>query len=133
MDNNNDRLTRRKFNKGVSFLVAGGIAGGGALKTAVGEESKVTVSPNREILLERVEKIYSDGRWNGRPEVELWKGRYYLGFVSAAEHESPDSKIVIMRSEGGEPRKWGDLKTIVETDDDDMEIHFLSTPNRLFA
>ena len=33
--------------------------------------------PKREVLLERVEKIYTDGRWNGRPTIVFWKGHYY--------------------------------------------------------
>ena len=27
---------------------------------------------NQDILLERVEKVYSDGKWNGRAEIAFW-------------------------------------------------------------
>ncbi|MDP7205604.1 MAG: hypothetical protein QGH11_08550, partial [Pirellulaceae bacterium] len=40
----------------------------------------------QEILLERVEKIFSDGRWNGRAGIVFWKDRYYMTFRSGSEH-----------------------------------------------
>jgi hypothetical protein len=40
------------------------------------ETSKNAVKANGEVLLERVEKILSDGKWNGRAGTVFWAGRY---------------------------------------------------------
>ena len=42
---------------------------------------------NCDVLLERVENICSNGKWNGRAEIGFWKDRYYMPFRSASEHE----------------------------------------------
>ena len=59
--------------------------------------------PKREVLLERVEKIYTDGRWNGRPTITFWKGHYYIFFHAGAEHSSADGEIRVLKSSGKQP------------------------------
>ena len=127
-----------------SFLKSGLLAGAGAwsfvpVKAGVStsgraEKSELAIDPDPEILFERVEKIVSDGRWNGRPSVVFWKGRYWLSFSSAVKHIDLDSKILMMRSKGREPRDWSKPTTVLDTlERCDVECHLLATPDRLFA
>lgn len=108
-------------------LVRGGRSEGAGM-------AKLAFDPDPEILFERVEKIVSDGRWNGRPSVVFWRGRFCLTFSSAAKHISLDSKIVMIRSEGAQPKSWSKPTTVIDTQElCDVECHLLATPNRLFA
>ena len=87
---------------------------------------------DQEILLERVEKIYSDGRWNGRAEIAFWKDHYYMPFRSGSEHESSDGKIMMLRSVSREPRGWT-LHNMIDTPGDDDEVHILTDSHRMVA
>lgn len=87
---------------------------------------------NQEILLERVEKIYSDGRWNGRAEIAFWNDHYYMPFRSGSEHESSDGKIMMLRSVSREPRGWS-LHNMIDTPGDDDEVHILTDSDRMVA
>ena len=87
---------------------------------------------DREILLERVEKIFSDGRWNGRAEIAFWKDRYYMPFRSGSEHESEDGRIMMLRSGPREPGGWT-LHDMIDTPGDDDEVHILTGPEGLVA
>ena len=88
--------------------------------------------PEPEILLERVEKIFSDGRWNGRAGLVFWKDRYYMTFRSGSEHSSTDGKIRLLTSRPHEPRGWT-VSDVVDTPHDDAEAHLMVTPDRLFV
>ena len=129
--------SRRKFMKTGMLAGAGlwGLLGGTIYNGEVlgKEKPRFKINPDPEILFERVENVISDGRWNGRPAIVFWKGRYRLTFSSAADHTGPDSEIVMMTSEGAEPRKWSNRTTILKTDLSDLECHLLATSERLFA
>lgn len=87
---------------------------------------------DQEILIERVEKIFSDGRWNGRAEIAFWNGHYYMPFRSGSEHESSDGKIMMLRSASREPRGWS-LYNMIDTPGDDDEVHILTDSDRMVA
>lgn len=84
-----------------------------------------------EIVIERIEKIHSDGNWNGRPGLTFWHGRYYLSFRSGSEHSSVDGRIRMLTSRPNQPRGWT-VSDIVDTPNDNAEAHLLATKDRLF-
>lgn len=112
-----------------------------------------------EVLLESVEKVYSDGKWNGRPVIVSWKERYYLFMRTGARHGSPDGAIRMMRSATNDPRQWitspyasknyqatvaagksldpiapgPAARVIIDTPLNEQEVHVLTTPERMFA
>jgi hypothetical protein len=114
---------------------------------------------SQQVLMERVEKVYSDGRWNGRPVIIFWKGRYYLFIRTGSGHASPDGVIRLITTDSNNPRQWstspytpknyratvaagksvdpigpGPLATvIIDTPLNEQEVHVLVTPERLFA
>ena len=106
----------------------------GVRKSGRAEKCELAIDPDPEILFERIEKIISDGRWNGRPSVVFWKGRYWLSFSSAVKHIDLDSKILMIRSNGPEPKGWSQPTIVLDTQERcDVECHLLATPDRLFA
>jgi hypothetical protein len=126
---------------------------------ARGEESTSAEWSEPEVLIESVEKVYSDGKWNGRPVIVFWKDRYYLFIRTGSRHGSPDGAIRMMRSASNSPRQWptspyalknyqatvaagksldpigpGPAATvIIDTPRNEQEVHVLVTPERLFA
>ena len=145
-----------------SFLVAGlgslMLAGWMAAAPARGEAPRSGGRPGPQVLLERVEKIYSDGRWNGRLSMVLWKGQYYIFFRSSIAHDQ-DGAIRMIRSASNTPKHWstspyapanyqatikagksvdpigpGPAATIViDSPQDESEMHVLATPERMFG
>jgi len=95
--------------------------------------SAAATSRNPDVLLERMEKIFSDGKWNGRPEVVFWRGRYYLTFRSASGHDSPDGRLRMLVSKGNEPRGWTLEELHKPPVGDASEGHMLVTSERMFA
>ena len=87
----------------------------------------------QEVLLERVEKIYSDGRWNGRPEIVFWNGRYYILFRNGSGHLHGDSKIIMLTSKPNEPRGWTAADIFIPQEEDATEAHVLVTSDRLMV
>ncbi|MBI84753.1 MAG: hypothetical protein CMJ81_16285 [Planctomycetaceae bacterium] len=85
-----------------------------------------------EILFESVQKIYSDGKWNGRPAIEFWRGQYYIFFRSGLKHGEDNGAIFAMRSKYDSPRDWSTVP-IIDGPDNEAEVHVLATPGRLFA
>ena len=85
-----------------------------------------------EILFESVQKVYSDGKWNGRPAIEFWQGQYYIFFRSGFKHGLDDGSIVALRSKSDAPRDWSTVP-IIDSPDNEAEVHVLATPQRLFA
>ena len=129
---------RRSFLKSGLLAAAGtwNLVSGkaGVSKSGRAEKSELAIDPDPEILFERVEKIVSDGRWNGRPSVVFWKGRYWLSFSSAVKHIDLDSRISMMRSNGPEPKGWSKPTIVLDTQElCDVECHLLATADRLFA
>lgn len=93
-----------------------------------------TTAPHRsQVLLERVEKIYSDGRWNGRPEIVFWKGHYYVLFRNGAGHVHEDGKIIMLQSTSNQPKGWTESDIFIPVNEDANEAHVLVTPDRLMA
>jgi hypothetical protein len=86
----------------------------------------------QEICLESVETLYSDGRWNGRPSIVLWKGMYYIVFRSANGHGSDDGigKAVMLKST--DLKEWTASTAIDQPDVDVAEPLLLATEDRLF-
>ena len=58
-----------------------------------------------EVLLERVDKVYADGKWNGRLSVVPFLGRYYAFFRSAVAHDQ-DGAIRVITSIGKTTTRW---------------------------
>jgi len=116
-------------------------------------------SPPVAVLIERLEKVYSDGKWNGRPAIVFWKARYYIFFRTGTNHGSADGSIRMMHTYSNRPRQWstspytpknykatvaagrpldpigpGPAATVViDTPRNEQEAHMLATPERLFA
>ena len=87
----------------------------------------------QEVLLERVEKTYSDGRWNGRPEIVFWNGRYCILFRNGSGHLHGDSKIIMLTSKPNEPRGWTAADILIPPEEDATEAHVLVTSDRLMV
>jgi len=96
------------------------------------KENKGSSSRKKEICLESVETIYSDGRWNGRPSIVLWKGTYYITFRSAFGHDSNDGigKAIMLKST--DLKEWSASTVIDQPDVDVAEPLLLATDDRLF-
>ena len=109
----------------VTFVKARSSPDEGAKKEGKGQ-------PKREVLLERVEKIYTDGRWNGRPAIVFWKGHYYIFFHAGVEHSSADGEIRVLKSSGKQPSGWT-ASDVVDGPHNDAEAHVLATDKRLFV
>ena len=112
-----------------------------------------------EVLIERLEQIYSDGKWNGRPAVVLWRGRYFLFFRTGTDHGSADGAIRMMHTYSNVPRQWSTSpytpknyratvaagrsldpigpgpppQVVIDTPRNEQEAHVLATPQRLFV
>ena len=121
--------------------------------TVFGAEPK---SPT--VLIEKVGKIYSDGKWNGRLTVVNFKGKYYIFFRSAVAHDQ-DGAIRMIHSAGNRPRFWSSspyapknyqatikagksvdpigpgpsAKVVIDSKHDESEMHVLVTPKRMFG
>ena len=111
------------------FLVAATLVVVLRLLSAVAEASD---EPKAKVVMERVEKIYSDGRWNGRPTIVFWKGQYYIFFHAGAEHTSADGAIRVLKSSDARPTGWT-ASDVVDGPYNDAEAHILATEDRLFA
>jgi len=85
-----------------------------------------------EVLLESVQKVYSDGKWNGRPAIEFWQGQYYIFFRSGFHHGLDNGGIIALRSKSDAPRDWSTV-SVIDGPDNEAEVHVLATPQRLFA
>jgi len=85
-----------------------------------------------EVLLESVQKVYSDGKWNGRPAIEFWRGRYYIFFRSGFHHGLDNGGIIALRSKSEAPRDWSTVP-VIDGPENEAEVHVLATPQRLFA
>lgn len=122
---------RRYFGGGLLLaLVLGGV-----LRSARAEDADDIRSPahtGASVVMERVEKIYTDGRWNGRPTIVFWKGQYYIFFHAGAEHSSADGEIRVLKSRGAQPTGWT-VSDVVDGPHNDAEAHVLATEERLFA
>ena len=140
----------------VNLLAIAALSSAGPL---CGDEPESHPGSRAEVLMERVEKIYSDGKWNGRPSVVLWKGRYYIFFRTGSRHDSPDGAIRMMHTESNIPRQWStspyaaknyravvaagkpldpigpgpSATVVIDTARNEQEAHMLATPKRLFA
>ena len=90
-----------------------------------------TIGAEPEVLIERIEKIHSDGQWNGRAGIVFWKDRYYLSFRTGSEHSSTDGRIRLLTSIPNEARGWT-VSDIVDTPNDNAEAHLLATEDQLF-
>ena len=144
---------RRYLVTGVALLV---VAAGMTARSLRAQSS--VERPGPRVVLERVEKIYSDGRWNGRLSLVHWKNRYFIFFRSGVAHDQ-DGAIRMIRSASNEPRHWstspyapanyraiikagksvdpigpGPAATLViDSPRDESEMHVLATPDRLFG
>lgn len=129
-----EKFSRRGFWVRSAGVGAGILALPHVTSCRVGDTGKQNfeLDAQRDVLLERVEKIHADGHWNGRPSVFFWKGRYYILFRAGSEHSSGDGRIRMLKSGTDQPTKWH-LSDVVDTEVDDAEVHVLVTPERLFA
>ena len=50
--------------------------------------------------------IWADGRHNGFPGIARVGDYYYVVFRSADSHQAPQSKIVVIRAQAGDLKKW---------------------------
>ena len=82
------------------------------------------------MLVERVDKVFSDGRWNGCTNIDFWKGKYYLVFRSAMGHDkSLPGQITLLES--ADTKSWSS-SVVIDTDKDDRDPKFLATDQRLY-
>ena len=103
----------------------------GLLTVMLGAAVGNTVRAEPEVLIERIEKLYSDGNWNGRAGIVYWKDRYYISFRTGSEHSSLDGRIRLLTSQPNEARGWS-VSEVVDTPNDNAEAHLLATEDRLF-
>ncbi|MAE67245.1 MAG: hypothetical protein CMJ18_23535 [Phycisphaeraceae bacterium] len=88
-----------------------------------------TAGQTRRICLERVETLYSDGRWNGRPTFVHWRDTWYIAFRSAQSHEG-HGKVMMLTSKDLE--SWKVSTVIDDPDIDGAEPMLLAIDDRLF-
>ena len=135
-------MTKEKSNNDTSrrnFLKAGLATGAGLLATgqlntqsvSAAAARKGLLNADRHVLFEHIEKIYSDGQWNGRPALVYWKGHYYNFFRAGSGHGGYDGRVMMMKSKRGEPSDWTTTK-IIDTPRNEAEAHVLVTENRIF-
>ena len=85
-----------------------------------------------ELTVESVRKIYDDGNHNAFTDMQAFQGRIYLTFRSSPSgHDvSPDSTIVVLRSENGD--KWEKIHEFNVAGRDARDPHFLIFKDSLF-
>ena len=86
------------------------------------------------MYIEKVNKIFSDGRHNAFTDIDIWKGKYYVVFRSADSHASPHEignpgkiglgHITLLESHDG--NEWSS-SVIMDTQWDDRDAKLLST------
>ncbi len=96
------------------------------------KQNDCSSSGKKEICLESVETIYSNGRWNGRPSFVFWKGTYYIAFRSAFGHDSNDGIGKVMMLKSTDLKEWTASTVIDQPDVDGAEPLLLVTDDRLF-
>ena len=84
-----------------AFLLAGCLVAASA--AGLGLPAAQCAEP--EVLLERVDKVYADGKWNGRLSVVPFLGQYYAFFRSAVAHDQ-DGAIRVITSIGNSTTRW---------------------------
>lgn len=79
--------------------------------------------------LERVWRVYEDGRHNAFTDLARWHEQWWLTFRNGKAHSSSDGVILVLRS--ADLETW-ELTARVETEDDDRDPHFIITEERLW-
>ena len=90
--------------------------------------------------IEKVDKIFSDGRHNAFTSIEFWKGKYYVAFRSADSHASPhevggDTDLAsghITLLESADAKEWSS-SVVMDTQWDDRDAKLLATADRLYV
>lgn len=90
---------------------------------AVGAEPAELVQP-REI-----HRVVADGKHNAFTALVKWQDAYWLAFRKAAEHNSADGDIVVLRSTDAQTWTEAHRLNVVP---DDRDPQFLATDKRLF-
>ena len=90
--------------------------------------------------IDRVDKIFSDGRHNAFTSIDIWKGKYYIVFRSADSHAAPHEgsgnedmapgHITLLESE--DARSWSS-SVVMDTKWDDRDPKLLATRDRLYV
>ena len=80
--------------------------------------------------VEKVEKVFSNGRWNGCTDICFWKGKYYIVFRSAGGHDKayPGCIIVLQSIDA---KSWT-ASVAIDTDLDDRDPKLFATEERLY-
>ena len=99
--------------------------------TAVATRGQGVLDGHRDVLFENVEKIHTDGRWNGRPTIVAWKGHYYIFFRTGSGHGGFDGYAMMLKSRPHEPRGWT-ASRVLDTRKNEAETHVIATKDRIF-
>ena len=92
------------------------------------------------MYIEKVDKLFSDGRHNAFTDIDIWKGKYYIVFRSADSHASPhevDSSTKIglghiTLMESIDAKNWSPF-VVMDTRWDDRDPKLLATKDRLYV
>ena len=126
----NKKTSRRKFlhNTSAGLLTSASLTNP-ATPAVAGRRS--VLDGHREVLFESVEKIHTDGRWNGRPAIVFWKDHYYIFFRTGSGHGGFDGYAMMLKSRPHEPRGWV-ASRVLDTRKNEAETHVIATKDRIF-
>ena len=80
--------------------------------------------PNR--IIQWTRKIYSNGKWNGSPDISYWRGHYYVAINQGALHAGENDPAIVLRS--ADLQQWDPIHT---TDTNAVDCRLLALPDRL--
>ena len=91
------------------FVSASLLAAGGALFESHAADAQVLdvkPFPRAQVGGLYTETIWKDGRHNGFPGIARVGDFYYVTFRSADSHQAGSAKIIVIRSQAGDMKKW---------------------------
>jgi len=82
--------------------------------------------PDPHGIIEWTRKVYSNGKWNGSPDIAHWKGNYYVVVNQGSVHPGTDGPAIVLRSSN--LNKWEQIHT---TNGSAVDCKLLALPSRL--
>jgi len=83
--------------------------------------------PDPHAIVEWSRKIYSNGKWNGSPDITYWRGHYYVAINQGTLHAGENDPAIVLRSE--DLHQWEHVHT---TDGNAVDCKLFPLPERLF-
>ena len=55
-------------------------------------------NPDPNGIIEWTRQVYSNGQWNGSPDIAYWRGAYYAAINQGSTHNGMDGPVIVLRS-----------------------------------